>query len=71
MIIEWSTPLLHSVNVNSQGLTIVKHIEGNTFNAPIPVNTETRTSAEKCEDLKDTRIQQRLKIIIMIAFTYS
>ena len=67
MIPEWFTLPLHSVNVDNQP----KNIEGNTFSAPVKVNIYTGTNEGGKKDLKDTRIQQWLKKLLMIAFTYS
>ena len=65
MISEWFTLLPYSVNVYHQ----LKNIEGNTFNAPVKVYTKRQMKGKKY--LKDTRLQQWLKKLFLIAFTYS
>lgn len=47
LVMEQSTPHLHSANVDNQESTLVKSTERNTFNGPITINMETVTNTEK------------------------
>lgn len=47
LVMDQSTPPLHSANVDNQESTLVKSTERNTFNGPITINMETVTNTEK------------------------